>query len=252
MYNTLRPPPGRALACALMLTLTACTRLPVPDSAPQTATSPATTPAPAPTPDGEPAPAPRPGQPPKPEPAIIVASSEAQVQAQLRGATAVEAAPLAPDMVGYYLDVHYASLQTLASHGVRVARLPDHLRLVIPGGEAFDNGSAALTPASQKVLDMLAEGLGEYDKTLITVAGYGAGENAPEDNPQLSEQRARAVGEFLRRRGVSPLRLVLRNYGDSRPTADGAGAEGRAANHRIELELWPLIENASQVSASGV
>jgi OOP family OmpA-OmpF porin len=53
---------------------------------------------------------------------------------------------------------------------------------------------------------------------------------------QLSTRRAAAVRAYLVRQGVGADRLVARGYGETRPIADNATAEGRSRNRRVELK----------------
>lgn len=174
------------------------------------------------------------------EPRLTSASSDAEVASQLARATARADKALPGDTVGYYLDVQTAKLQTLRHGGLQVRREADHIRLILPGAGSFDTGSATLTPAIQGTLDELASLLREYDLSLVLIAGHSDNQGDPDYNLQLSRERARAVGRYLNHHGVDTRRLVVRGFGESQPVADNATEEGRAANRRIELELWPL------------
>ncbi|WP_235898526.1 OmpA family protein [Parahaliea maris] len=209
---------------ALLVTLAGCSNLDLPrgGQADSRSTSSATTSRPA-------------------EPRLASASSDAEVASQLARATAQADKALPDDTVGYYLDVQTAKLQTLQHGGLQVRREADHIRLVLPGSGSFDTGSASLTPAIQTTLDELASLLREYDLSLVLIAGHSDNQGDPNYNLQLSRERARAVGRYLNRHGVDTQRLVVRGFGDSHPVADNATEEGRTANRRIELELWPLV-----------
>jgi outer membrane protein OmpA-like peptidoglycan-associated protein len=71
-------------------------------------------------------------------------------------------------------------------------------------------------------------------KLRVAVEGHtdDAGDDAT--NKALSERRAATVCAFLTARGVPAQRLISRGYGETRPRADNATAEGRAANRRTE------------------
>ncbi len=55
------------------------------------------------------------------------------------------------------------------------------------------------------------------------------------DNFLVSVDRARSVERYLRDQGIDPARIATRGYGETRPVADNATAEGRARNRRIEV-----------------
>jgi outer membrane protein OmpA-like peptidoglycan-associated protein len=173
-------------------------------------------------------------------PTLRSVDSDADLAAQRARLAARLGNALEADTMGYYLDVQTARLQSLYREGVAIRRAADHIRLVIPGADSFDTDSTVLTPAMQARLDDLASLLLEYDQSLALIAGHSDNQGNPEYNRRLSRDRAQAVGRYLNKRGVEAQRLLVRGFGDTRPVADNATPEGRAANRRIELELWPL------------
>lgn len=54
-------------------------------------------------------------------------------------------------------------------------------------------------------------------------------------NQQLSERRAAAVGNALRRQSVSADRIVTAGYGKEYPVATNADAQSRQLNRRVEV-----------------
>lgn len=50
-----------------------------------------------------------------------------------------------------------------------------------------------------------------------------------------TDRQARAVRDWLVSRGIDPHRMFVQGYGESRPLASNATAEGRAVNARIEV-----------------
>jgi outer membrane protein OmpA-like peptidoglycan-associated protein len=173
-------------------------------------------------------------------PTLLTVNSEAEL-ASRRARLSASGEALAANTVGYYLDVQRARLQTLFPEGVDIKRAGDHIRLVIPGAGSFDTDSTVLTPAMQAKLDKLASLLGEYQQSLVLIAGHSDNRGDAAYNRLLSRDRAMAVGRYLDKQGAAANRMVVRGFGDRRPIADNASPEGRAANRRIELELWPLI-----------
>jgi peptidoglycan-binding protein ArfA len=100
----------------------------------------------------------------------------------------------------------------------------------------FATGSATLgredRVALERVLDCLKDG--RYE-----IAGHTDNVGNGAANQKLSEARARAVVEYLRSKGIDASRLTAVGYGDTRPIADNATAEGRAQNRRIALTRLP-------------
>ena len=56
-------------------------------------------------------------------------------------------------------------------------------------------------------------------------------------NQTLSENRARAVQNYIRSKGVSVSQLHASGFGKSRPIADNKTPAGRMQNRRVELRL---------------
>ena len=59
------------------------------------------------------------------------------------------------------------------------------------------------------------------------------------DNMDLSFLRAKAVTRILVENGISPGRISIIGYGDTRPIASNETKEGRVKNRRVEVKLEP-------------
>ena len=59
------------------------------------------------------------------------------------------------------------------------------------------------------------------------------------DNMDLSFLRAKAVTRILVENGISPGRISIIGYGDTRPIASNETNEGRVKNRRVEVKLEP-------------
>lgn len=99
----------------------------------------------------------------------------------------------------------------------------------------FLTASAELYEASKAELDRLAEALQRHPRLRLEVGGHTDAVGKDEDNLVLSEQRAKAVYDYLVLRGVSADRLAYRGYGETRPIAPNDTPEGRALNRRTTL-----------------
>jgi outer membrane protein OmpA-like peptidoglycan-associated protein len=113
--------------------------------------------------------------------------------------------------------------------------------LVLEGVD-FDFDSSALTPASHRILDHVAQLLLErqWANTRWEIAGHTSGIGTPEYNMALSQRRAEAVRAYLVSRGVPDNRLTPRGYGEANPMYPN-DTEGRNwRNRRVELRrMWP-------------
>ncbi len=102
-------------------------------------------------------------------------------------------------------------------------------------GVNFKTGSAELTPESNALLDRVARSLLANPEVTVEVRGHTDSVGAAEANRSLSQRRAVSVRDYLVAQGVTPQRLTAVGYGEDRPIADNASAEGRARNRRVEL-----------------
>lgn len=104
----------------------------------------------------------------------------------------------------------------------------------------FPPNSDALMPAEQDKLTRIAGMLKKYPDRDIAVTGFTA--RAPgyteEDYQKLSEQRARAVADFLLSLGARTAEHVTaRGLGASSPIGDNATEDGRRKNRRVEITI---------------
>ncbi len=108
--------------------------------------------------------------------------------------------------------------------------------------EAFDNiyfktGKAVLDVQSNAPLDRSAKILKKYPKVKIRIMGHTDNVGRAASNLKLSQQRANAVRLYLIKRGVKAENITAIGYGDTKPVADNATAEGRELNRRTEIEI---------------
>ncbi|EOI5798974.1 OmpA family protein [Cronobacter dublinensis] len=107
----------------------------------------------------------------------------------------------------------------------------------------FDTGQWVLKPGSTKVLVNALVGIRAKPGWLIVVAGHTDDVGDEHANQQLSLKRAQAVRDWMRDTGDVPERcFAVQGYGESRPVASNATAEGRAQNRRVEIRLVPQAD----------
>ncbi len=141
---------------------------------------------------------------------------------------------------GYYMDTQEAKLrQQLEATGVRVERIGDTIKLIMPGNITFDTSSSSLKSSFTDVLNSVVAVVKEYDKTLLQINGYTDSTGSFEYNQNLSEQRAESVARFFLNSGVAASRVRTAGMGPRDPIASNDTAAGRAQNRRVELSLIP-------------
>ena len=103
----------------------------------------------------------------------------------------------------------------------------------------FASGKARLPKRARPLLEKVAEAIALYPGARVRVEGHTDDRGDARANQKLSLERAKAVARALVRLGVDAKRLVAYGYGEARPIATNATAEGRAMNRRIEIVIEP-------------
>jgi chemotaxis protein MotB len=131
----------------------------------------------------------------------------------------------------------------LESRDVTISNLQGKLTVSILDRVLFDSGEAVLKPDGESVMRKIAAILAGHPELKIQVIGHT--DNVPihtrfASNWELSVARALAAVHFLTEKaGVDPRRVGAAGYGEYRPIADNATAEGRARNRRIAITILP-------------
>jgi len=99
----------------------------------------------------------------------------------------------------------------------------------------FDFDSAELRPESITELERVVKFMGDVPFAKAMVEGHTDSVGTDAYNQALSDRRAKAVFDYLSSRGVDPARLSSIGYGETKPIADNATAEGRQLNRRVML-----------------
>jgi outer membrane protein OmpA-like peptidoglycan-associated protein len=102
-------------------------------------------------------------------------------------------------------------------------------------GINFKTASAELTNEAVDTLDDISRTLQGYPRTHLTIKAHTDSQGEPARNQQLSERRAKAVVDFLARRGFPYARMTAKAYGERNPLDTNDTSEGRANNRRVEL-----------------
>ncbi len=148
---------------------------------------------------------------------------------------------LAGGSIGYYMDRQEAKLRAeLEGTGVSVTRRGDNITLNMPGNVTFATDSSDLSPAFFSVLNSVGKVLGEFEQTVVEVAGHTDSTGANSYNQSLSERRAGSVASYLQAQGVIAQRVITVGMGETRPMASNNSAAGRQANRRVEITMVPL------------
>jgi len=138
--------------------------------------------------------------------------------------------------------------QEISRGEITISELQGRLTVNMVERILFDSGKADVKPAGKEVLRRVGKILKGVDNKEIRVEGHT--DNVPisarlkdifPSNWELSTARATNVVHFLQEESKIPgSSLAACGYGEFRPIASNASAEGRAQNRRIQIVLAPL------------
>lgn len=118
-----------------------------------------------------------------------------------------------------------------------------YVQLDLNGSILFDSGRAEIKDDSKLFLQKIASILVKYRNNVIEFEGHT--DNVPEssaqyaDNRELSAERARSVYEYVTsQESFIDANMKIAGYGESRPIASNATAEGRAKNRRVVIKIY--------------
>lgn len=104
----------------------------------------------------------------------------------------------------------------------------------------FQADSATITDISYEVLDEVFDFMDANKKVVIEIGGHT--NNIPPDEycDRLSTARAKAVADYLYKRGIETDRIDFKGYGKRFPIATNRSAAGRKKNQRVEIKILRL------------
>ncbi len=145
----------------------------------------------------------------------------------------------------------------IAKGDIKIKQVRDRLSINMVDRVLFDSGQSQVKPAGLKVLKQVSDILKDVTDKQIRIEGHT--DNVPigaklkeqfPTNWELSTARATSVVRFLIEEGGVPREnLSAVGYADTRPATGNDSEDGRTANRRIEIVLYPkdLSEIAGQI-----
>jgi outer membrane protein OmpA-like peptidoglycan-associated protein len=101
----------------------------------------------------------------------------------------------------------------------------------------FDTDKFDLKPESRVELEKLVELLKKNPKIRIEISGHTDIMGTPQHNLELSDNRAKAVYDYLVAHGISKDRMTYAGYGITKPIDSNDTEQGRANNRRTEFRV---------------
>lgn len=101
----------------------------------------------------------------------------------------------------------------------------------------FEQSKDVVLPQSFLQLKMLARVLAENPEIYISIEGHTDNQGDPDDNQLLSENRARAIKQYLVGQLINPVRITTIGMGSSKPLNNNETEKDRKKNRRVELRI---------------
>lgn len=104
----------------------------------------------------------------------------------------------------------------------------------------FATNSYELSAKSKFVIDQFIDFLKESPNVKIEIQGHTDNEGDAGRNLELSNNRARAVMEYITGKGVNGSRLAYKGYGQEKPKVPNTTPENKAKNRRTEFFITEI------------
>lgn len=104
----------------------------------------------------------------------------------------------------------------------------------------FSFDKADLVKASITEIDRLYEYLKDNEQLLVAIDGHTDTMGTDAYNKRLSANRAKAVTDYLIKKGISEERVSWKGYGGNIPIADNTSKSGRELNRRVEFLITKM------------
>jgi outer membrane protein OmpA-like peptidoglycan-associated protein len=101
----------------------------------------------------------------------------------------------------------------------------------------FETGKSTLTPGSYSELDRLLNIMQDNALMKIEISGHTDKTGSEPLNFKLSGARAKAVLDYLVKKGIDQSRMEYKGFGSLQPISDNATPQGRAKNRRVEFKI---------------
>jgi OmpA-OmpF porin, OOP family len=105
-------------------------------------------------------------------------------------------------------------------------------------GLNFQSGKSVIMPEYFALLRKVKESIREFPESHILLEGHTDSIGNPSTNKRLSEERAKAVREYvIANMEITREQITAIGYGDTKPVASNKTSEGRELNRRIDIVI---------------
>jgi len=104
----------------------------------------------------------------------------------------------------------------------------------------FETGKAVLMEESFLELDKVVNFLNEFPEVKIEIGGHTDNVGKPDKNKILSENRAAAVANYIKSKGITEDRISSKGYGQTKPVVPNSTPANKAKNRRVEFTILDI------------
>ncbi len=101
----------------------------------------------------------------------------------------------------------------------------------------FETGKSILKDESLPELERFYKLLNAYKTITVEISGHTDNTGSNAINEKLSNDRAKAVRDYIVNKGIPAERLKYKGYASSQPVASNSTKEGRQLNRRVEFKV---------------
>ncbi|MGA9521868.1 MAG: OmpA family protein, partial [Myxococcaceae bacterium] len=101
----------------------------------------------------------------------------------------------------------------------------------------FTTGKSTILADSYSLLNQVVDAIVKSNVKRVRIEGHTDNRGSKKKNLSLSEQRARAVADYLIKQGIDPSRIESAGFGPDQPIAPNLTARGRELNRRVEFVI---------------
>ena len=142
----------------------------------------------------------------------------------------------AGNLIGKKMDAQAKEL-TQAVPTAQVERVGEGINMTFESGLMFKINSADINESYKDDLASATAVFAKYPETNLIIEGHTDDTGKDEFKMALSEKRAKAVGNFLKSKGIAASRITEKWYGESQPKYPNDTEENRVKNRRVEIAV---------------
>ena len=112
-------------------------------------------------------------------------------------------------------------------------------RIVINEKIQFDFNKATIKPESDSLMQEIIKVIKDHPHIKkLAIEGHTSSEGSDKYNLKLSDKRAKAVLEYLVKKGELPKEMfTAKGFGETKPIGDESTEEGKEKNRRVEFNI---------------